>query len=280
MQFIARLKTLAQQETPAERRLRMLPGAMYGLIIASSFALVGGIVNQLSFPDLPVGVDWRNLFITWSFFALWLGLGGGFINWFTQTEESVVTGWLAMTIIALGAGSLTIEGNLPAQFGKIILLVLPVLAISLLMTITLRWLGEHHAQILENRHTLRTRGVAILVAIALSIGGLTGLGLTRWTKTTQEAVRDIHSRYQTAAADPSQMEALFPLSDVPGLESHLDTPYTLRGKPSGQSVVAVEVSIDFSDEYQITCVLLVFLDKPPFLRACAEGEEVILPGNQ
>ena len=280
MQFIARLKTLAQQETPAERRLRMLPGAMYGLIIASSFALVGGIVNQLSFPDLPVGVDWRNLFITWSFFALWLGLGGGFINWFTQTEESVVTGWLAMTVIALGAGSLTIEGNLPSQFGKIVLLVLPVLAISLLMTITLRWLGEHHAQILENRHTLRTRGIAILVAIALSIGGLTGLGLTRWTKTTQEAVRDIHSRYQTAAADPSQMEALFPLSDVPGLESHLDTPYTLRGKPSGQSVVAVEVSIDFSDEYQITCVLLVFLDKPPFLRACAEGEEVILPGNQ
>ncbi len=280
MQFIARMKTLAQQETPAERRLRMLPGAMYGLIIASTYAFVGSIVNQLSFPDLPVGVDWRNLFITWSFFAVWLGLGGGFINWFTQTEESVVAGWLAMTVIALGAGSFTLEGNLPTQFGKIILLVLPVLAISLLMTITLRWLGEHHAEIFENRHVLRTRRIAILVGIALSIGGLTGLGLTHWTKATQEAVRDIHSRLQTVAADPSQMEALFPPNDVPGLESHLDTPYTLRGKPSGESVAAAEVSIDFSDKYQVTCVLLVFLDKPPFLRACAEGDEVILPGNQ
>ena len=280
MSLIGRFKTLAQQETPTERNKRMLPGIMYGLIIASTYAFVGSIVNQLSFPDLPVGVNWRSLFFTWLFFAVWLGFGGGFINWFTQAEESVVTGWLVMIVIALGAGSLTLEGSLPTQFGKIVLLVLPVLAISLLMTITLRWLGERHAETLENRQTLRTRGIAILVAIALAIGGLTGLGLNRWTGSTQRAVRDIHSRLQTTAADPAQVEEFFPPTGVPQLNSHLGKPYTLHGHPSGQSVVAIEVSIDFMDGYHVTCILLVFPDKPPFLRACAEGDEVILPGNQ
>jgi hypothetical protein len=36
----------------------------------------------------------------------------------------------------------------------------------------------------------------------------------------------------------------------------------------------------FEDAYRITCFLVVFLDRPPFLRACAEGYEVNLPANQ
>ena len=275
MQLIARIKTLAQQETPAERRQRMVPGAVYGLIIASTYALVGGIVNQLSFPDLPVGVDWRNLLITWSFFAVWLGVGGAFINWFTQTDESMLTGLFVMSLIALGGGVLTFEGSLPTQFGKLLLLALPVLAISLLMTITLRGLGVRHAEIMEHKRP----GITVLVVIALAIGGISGLGLNRWTVATQRGVRDIHSRFQTIANDPTQAELLFPLTELPGLESHLNTPYALHGHPSGQSVTAAEVTVDFKDGYQITCVLLIFPDKPPFLRACAEGDKVILPGN-
>lgn len=280
MQFIQQFKTMAQQETFAERRLRMLPGAIYGLIIATTYALVGSIVNQLSFPELPVGVDWRNLLITWSFFAVWLGVGGAFINWFTQTEESMVTGLLVMTLIALGAGALTLEGNLPSQFGKLLLLALPVMAISLLMTITLRWLGVRHVDSVERENTLWTKSVAILIAIAITIGGITGFGLTRWGDSTLSAARYVHERLQTLAVEPVQAEAFFPINDVPGLASRLDMPYTLHGKPSGQSITAAEVTAAFKDGYKITCVLLVFPDRPPFLRACAEGTEVTLPGNQ
>lgn len=280
MQWIDRLKTLAQQETPAERRQRMIPGALYGLILASSYAIIGMVVNQLSFPGLPVGVDWRYLFITWLFLALWLGVGGGFINWFTQTEESLAVGLLVMVLIALGAGALTLEGDLPVQFGKIMLLALPVLAISILMTITLRWLGDRHAAILEKAGILKTRRIVVLAAIAIALGGSIGFWLTRWSEPVSRGVRDIHDRLQTAAADADQVEALFPPGDLPGLESHLGAAYTLYGHPSGQSVVAVDVTANFDDGYQITCVLLVFPDQPPFLRACAEGGKVTLPVNQ
>jgi len=226
-----------------------------------------------------VGVDWRSLLTVWSFFAVWLGVGGAFINWFTQTEESMVTGLLVMTLIALGASALTFEGGLPAQFGKIFLLALPVLAISLVMTITLRWLGVRHADSFEREQTLWTKSIVILVAIAIAIGGVTGLGLTRWSEKTFRGIRYVHDRLQTLAVDPVQEEAFFPLNDVPGLTSRLGMPYTIRGRASGQSVTAAEVTVEFNDGYQITCIILVFPDTTPFLRACAEGDEVSLPGN-
>jgi len=280
MHFMHYFKTLLTQETPAERCLRILPAIIYGLIIASTYTLAGVIVNQLSVRDLPVGVDWLYLFQTWLFLVIWLGLGGGFINWFTQTEESMVAGLLVMTAAALVTGALTLENDLPAQFGKVLLLILPIIAISLLMTITLRWLGVHHAEALEKEKTVKTRNIRKLVAITLVIGGMAGLGMNRWTEPTLRGVREIHSRLQTVKIDPSQAEAQFPLINVPQLESHLGTYYTLYGHPSGQSIVGHEVSINFKDGYQITCVLLVFPDSPPFLRACAEGDKVILPENQ
>jgi hypothetical protein len=122
MRFINQFKTLAQQEMSASRRQRMLPGAMYGWIIAGSYVLVGAIVNQLSFPDLSVGVDWRALLPLSLFLAIWLGLDGLFINWFTQTEESLNISLLAMAVTALAAEALTFEGNLPTQLGKIVML--------------------------------------------------------------------------------------------------------------------------------------------------------------
>lgn len=280
MHLADRFKTLAQQETPAQRRQRMLPGAVYGVIIASSYALVGSIVNQISFRDLPVGVDWGYLLTTSLFFALWLGLGGAFINWFTQTEESLVISLLGMSAVALLAAWLTFKGPLPTQLAKIILLMLPVLAISLLMTITLRWLGVQHADVLERKETSQRRRVISLVAIAILIGGGAGFALTRWPSATQRAVRYIHQNIQILAADASDQETLFLLRDVPGIEDHLHSPYTLRGKPSGQSVVAVEVNIDFQDGYQVACVLLVFPDQVPLPRECVEGEDILLPPNE
>jgi hypothetical protein len=280
MGFTERYKKLSQQETSAERRQRMLPGAIYGLIIASSYTIVAIFINQLSFPDLPVSVDWRYSFTAWFFLSLWLGLGGGFINWFTQTEEGMVISLFIMTFFALGATTLTLEGNLPTQFGKILLLVLPVLAISLLMTITLRWLGVRHAAIAVKEKTIKPTSIAIPVVIALAIGGVTSLGLNRWTLTTQNAVRDIQLRLETAASDPARAETLFPLTDLPLLSSHLGTPYKLRGRTSGQSVAAIEVTVDFTDGYKITCIFLVFSDDGTFLRDCAEGDKVTLPSNQ
>jgi len=274
MRIMERFKTLAQQETPAQRRQRMIPGAVYGVVIAAAYGVVGSVVNQLSFRDIPVGVHWQNLLLTSLFFAVWLGLGGAFVNWFTQTEESLIISLLVMSGIALAASWLTFEGPAPMQLGKIVLLVLPVLAISLLMTITLRWLGVKHMSALEEQAVLRKRRVLALLVIAMLIGGGTGSVLTRWTTATQRAVLYIHENIQSVIANPADLNGLFLLRDVPQMKSHLNSPYTLRGRPSGQSVVAVEVNIDFKDRYRMACVLLIFPDQEPFPHSCVEGDTI------
>lgn len=277
MQLLARFKSLAQQETPAERRERMLPGIMYGLMIASSYTIVSGVVNQLSFPDLPISTDWQSLFLTWLFLVIWLGAGGGFVNWFTQNEESVVPGLLVMTLTALGTGALILEDNLPSRFGKTMLLLLPVIAVGLMMTIALRWFGVHHAEIVEKEKRLRIRGILILIVLALLLGGGSGFAMTHWEDSTLSGVREIHDRLQIATNDPGRMNKLFPMGDLPGLASHIGDPYTLLGKPSGQIVTAIEVTARFEDGYRFTCIVILIIPADvPTLRACAEGDRISL----
>jgi hypothetical protein len=273
------LKTLAAQETPAERRRRMLPGAMYGLIIASAYGFVAAFVNQLWYPNVPVGVDWQNVLFTWLFLALWLGLGGWFINWFTQTEEGFIPSLVVMSATGIMASLFSLEGNLPTQFGRIFLLAVPVLVMSVLMTLILRWLGVHHAEYLEREPAVRRRGFILLITISLLLGVLGGFALTRWSQDVYSGVQDVHARLQRAANDPSKPGLMFPLEDLPHLEAHLGTPYSLYGRASSQSVVAVETIVNFADGYQIICASWIFPDKPASLSACAEGDKVSLKIN-
>ena len=134
-----------------------------------------------------------------------------------------------------------------------------------------------HAAIVEKE---KTRSIFILAAFALAIGGLIGFALTRWDDSTFSGVSNVHSRLQTAAANPTQVDELFPLNDLPGLTSHIGISYTLLGIPSGQLVTAVEVTANFNDGYQFSCiVLLVFPTGKPVLRACAEGDQISLPAQ-
>lgn len=278
MQLVARFKTLALEETFLGRRQRMLPSALYGILIASSYILVGGTINQLSFPDLPISVDWHTLFLTWCFFTLWLGVGGLFINWFTYTEESLPPGLLVMIVMALGEGALTFDGNLPTQLGKLLLLALPTLGMSVTMTITLRWLGVRHAQIIGRKKLLLSRDILTLTAIACTIGGLSGFAMTRWSGNTLNQVRFVNHNLQMAAADPARASELFPLKDLPGLPSHLNVPYTLQETNSVPVIETVEVITNFKDGYQFTCLTTVIIPTNlPTIITCAERGKVLLP---
>jgi hypothetical protein len=275
MPIIQTLRTLAAQETPAQRRL---PGALYGLGMAAIYTLIGATVNQLSYPDIPVAVDGPGLLFTWLLLSGWLGLGGWLVNWFTYTEESLTFSVPVMIAGSLLVGTYFTSGSLLEKMSTSALLLLILPGYSLFMTIILRSLGVRHADLLDERdRAAKIRGFSGLIVTVLILGALPGLGLTRWSDQTANAARDIQTRLQNAAADPGKLDGIFPLANVPGLAQHLQTPYTLRARPSAESVVAFDVTVDFNDGYQMTCALLVFSEESPFLRACAEGESVSLP---
>ncbi len=274
MQYI---RTLAAQETPAERRRRMLPGALYGLIIAMTYTLVGATVNQLSYPDLPIRLDWRSLLGMGLLLTAWFVPGGLLVNWFTYTEESLTFSVPIMIVGLLGVGLFFTAGGLLQKISTSALLLLIVPGYSLLMTLLLRSLGTRHADLLEQSPSIRWSGIVRLVLIAILLGALPGFGLTRWNDHVVAAARDVQTRLHNAATQPEKLDGIFPLTSVPGLVQHLNTPHALRARPSKESVVAYDVTVDFTDGYQMTCVLLVFSGQPPFLSACAEGGQVHLP---
>jgi hypothetical protein len=272
------LRALAAQETPAQRRCRTVPGALYGLGMAAIYTLIGATVNQLSYPDIPVAIDGPGLFFTWLLFSAWLGSGGWLVNWFTYTEDGLTYSVPVMIAGALLAGTLYTDGSLLAKMSASVFLILILPGYSLFITIILRSLGARHADLLERGdRTTKLRGFAGLILTVVLLGALPGIGLTRWNDHTVNAARAIQTRLQNAAAEPEKLDGIFPLANVPGLAQRLQTPYTLRARPSAESVVAFDVTVDFNDGYQMTCVLLVFSEEPPFLRACAEGATVVLP---
>jgi hypothetical protein len=278
MPLIQTLRTLAAQETPAQRRCRTVPGALYGLGMAAIYTLIGATVNQLSYPDIPVAVDGPGLLFTWLLLSGWLGLGGWLVNWFTYTEESFTFSVPVMIAGSLLVGTYFTSGSLLEKMSTSALLLLILPGYSLFMTIILRSLGVRHADLLDERdRAVKIRGFSGLIVTVLILGALPGLGLTRWSDQTATAARAIQTRLQNAAADPGKLDGIFPLASVPGLAHHLQTPYTLRARPSAESVVAFDVTVDFNDGYQMTCALLVFSEESPFLRACAEGATVSLP---
>lgn len=280
MRFIQFFRALAAQETPAQRRHRMLPSALYGLAVAATYTLVGATINQLSHPDLPISVDWRNLLGTGILLAAWLALGGLLTNWFTYTEESMMFGVPIMIVGLLVLGLFLTDGGFLQKISASALSLLILPGCSIPMTLLLRWLGTRHADLLERSQSVRWRGIAGLALIAILLGALLGLVLTRWNDFVSAAARDMHTRLHNAAAEPAKLNEIFPIEQTPGLAEHLTMPYTLRARPSKEFVVAYDVTVGFTDGYQMTCVLLIFSSEQPFLRACAEGEYVTLPPNE
>ena len=64
--FTQEIVRFYRQETFAERSLRMVPGALYGTLVATVFVLASSVINILFFPGQHLGVDWIRFLIQWA----------------------------------------------------------------------------------------------------------------------------------------------------------------------------------------------------------------------
>ncbi|MEJ5224599.1 MAG: hypothetical protein WHV44_09095, partial [Anaerolineales bacterium] len=80
------------EDTPARKRQRALAGALYGLAAASAFVLVAATIDRLTFPSLPIYIDWAQAALTW------LVLGA------TLTGVGVLAGWFSEGLTGIGIG--------------------------------------------------------------------------------------------------------------------------------------------------------------------------------
>jgi hypothetical protein len=91
------LKTHFQEESLPERGRRMIPAAVYGVLIASAYTFALAFVNVYTFPRLPLGVDWPRTLGMWVGFSAAAALFGAVAAWFSEESEGIVGGGLIIT---------------------------------------------------------------------------------------------------------------------------------------------------------------------------------------
>src|SRR5574339_1193830 len=93
------LKRTYDQESLAERSQRMIPGAVFGALIATAYVSTFFLVNVYTFPNLPLGLDWTRMLVMWIQFAPAFALFGAIATWFTEEYQGIVGGGIIVTVL-------------------------------------------------------------------------------------------------------------------------------------------------------------------------------------
>lgn len=242
----------------------VMVGALYGFLIGNAFAITGLLIDRLLYPDLPLGLDWSLFAMRWGWIALGLALIGAVASLFRERLPSLLVGAVIAGLLAL----LSALFFSPATTGtKLIVLIfglLPVAAMSLPVTLILRWLVDQHEHALEIRQGLARIIPLVLLAVVLGIGS--GYFL-KMPKRALEATRFLHQRLEIA---PQEMDST--LHDLAGFQSHEGMSYQLFQKPSESSTEGFDVRANYKDGYSLTCTVVVYPGTQPYIADCTSTQ--------
>ena len=267
-----------RQETLAERRKRMVPGALYGVIAATVYVLVSSIVNVIFFPDLHLAVDWINFLIYWIEFSIVLVLAGAIVGWFTEEYMGIVGGGVVLTILILvgnlvaslmgrGSASLTLQSFITA---------IPLIGACILLAGAIRATINRHLHIKQMETSqIRRKLFVQLTTIVILIGLIPGV-FSRFGLSTEYSIRTLNKSLQNFAADP-YLEWRFPFAKVPALKDHLGMNYSLYVSTSTSVTGSLNVTIRFEDGYTVTCLVPIDSGGEMLLEVCNEGTKIVSP---
>lgn len=238
----------------------ILAGAFYGFLIGNAFVLTASTVDKLLYSDLPLGFDWPLFATRWGWIALGLTLVGAITALFQERLPGLLAGAVLASLLAL-VGALFLS---PVAAGQklmvLIFILMPVAAMSLPITLILRWLVDKHAQTREPKRRVIRSLPLILLAIALGVGSGS---FSKMSTQAVEATRFLHHLLQTASQDIES-----PVRDVPGLQSHMDVSYRLFPRPSETSSEGFDIRAEYADGYRLNCTVVVYPRRDPYVSDC------------
>ncbi len=259
-------------EEPIEsRRRRVLAGALYGFLGGTAFALLSGTIDALAHPDLPMYINWNTIVLMWAWLGLGLAFFGALAGWFTETLWGIAIGAITMSMTVLAVSLVQSSARGAITLVMFVAMALPVAAVCVPIAWALRWLAERHINTLAEPHANRVRGIVILVAIALALGGLPVLFL-RMSARAERSVRIVDAWLQQAAAGQMGETQGLPFNGMPNFKSHIGMGYRLSQQNSRISTQGYDIAIIFDDGYKVTCVMVAYSGQAPYLRACVEGD--------
>ena len=241
-------------------------GALFGLVAGIAFAVAASGVDFLLHRDLSLGFEFDFLFTSGLIVSAVLTMIGFVTCWAVETWRGLAYGALATSLVVL-VGSLWQSGEATAGM-KIIALaftLVPVAALALPISWTLRWLTERYARAHYARFSALK--IALLVVMTLTLGA-TGGWFMRMPPRAVKAIRFLDGMIRDA---PDREDNV--LRQVAGFDVHLGANYTLYETPSTSSTEGFVVAAEYEDGFRLTCTVVVFPGSKPFLSSCNDENE-------
>ncbi|HEY6074029.1 MAG TPA: hypothetical protein VIV15_11740 [Anaerolineales bacterium] len=263
--MLTNIKHYIAQESLAARRERMLLAALYGALIASAYIWSLTLVNVLSFPKLPLGIDWGRTLGMWAGYVLGFALFGAIAGWFTEEYEGIVGGAVIATVLVAILLLFTSGARSSTLTARAIITALPLVGVAMLGAWILRWAARHHMDLARER----LRGKLIQHVLIVALIGLVPGVLGRMDLTAEQRLTEMNQLLLAAPKDPSVWPRL-PLDKFPALLGHLSGSYRLYPRRSTNTVGNLDVTIRFGDGYALTCSVPV-ASGATFINDCVEG---------
>lgn len=244
----------------------LLVGALYGFLIGNVFVITASTVDRLLYPDLPLGMDWSMFAMRWVWIAPGLALIGAIATLFNEKLPSLLVGAAVAGLLALASALFLSSVAMGMKVIVLIFALIPMTAMSLPVTLILRWLVDRHEQALELQRHMTQIVPLLLLAFVLGIGS--GY-LMKMSKRAVQATQFMHNLLQTAPQD-----AEIPIHDVPGFQDHIDMSYKLFQRTSETSTEGFDVRAEYPDGYSVTCIVVVYPGRNPYLSDCNYAQKL------
>lgn len=256
--------TFAETESRFRDFRYMLVGALYGFLVGNAFVITASLVDRLLYPDLPLGMDWSLFAMRWVWIAVGLALIGATAALFSEKLPSLLVGAGVAGLLALVSALFLSPVTMGLKVIVLIFTLIPMAAMSLPVTLILRWLVDQHEQALVLRRYMTQIIPLLLLAIVLGIGS--GY-FVKMSKQAVAATRFFDNLLQTASQDTEN-----PIRDVSGFQDHMDMSYRLFPKTSETSTEGFDVRAEYPDGYNVTCIVVVYPGQSPYLSDCSSTQ--------
>lgn len=246
-------------DTRQAKMKRATVGAFYGFLGGLAFVFMAAYINILLNPDVPYGVDWSTLAARLPLITLGLAAVGAITCWWHEAWQGLVGGALIAAALALIVSLFSSQVSAGLKIVVLVFILVPIAALALPISYTLRWLTERHAAVIALQwSSVRIAGL-VLIALAL------GAGCGYFTKTSPHGVEVAHFM-NGLLQNPTQAKT--PLAKIEQVLAHQASPYKLYQQKSKTSTVGYDFRIEYEDGFTLLCTVVANPGLDPYLSTC------------
>ncbi len=267
--------TSYEQESLSSRLERVKLGVVFGILGTTAYILSSSLINPISFPDIPLGVDWLSLLGYWLIITVALSIAGAIAGWATEEHVGVVGGGIMMGLLILLINTVTYL-NAPAPRGSyfnILVTTIPLIAVSVLIAMIFRWsINRQVNNLKEENQSIKQKRSQKLFSTILIAGLVLGI-FARYDRSITDSLVVLDSRLQSAGNDVAST-VRFPEHIAESVSPHFGTDYRYIVHQTNSSIGAVDVTIRFEDGYILTCLIPTNSSLFLIIPACSEGSQL------